>query len=157
TLLRILARIYRPDSGTVVTRGVVSPFIELGVGFNHELSARDNVEINGTLMGLTRRQLEDRFDAIIAFAGVERFVDEQLKNFSSGLLLRLAFSIAVEVPSDILLVDEVLAVGDAAFRAKCLARLDEMRAAAKTIVFVSHDLESIRSRCDRAMLLERGS
>lgn len=156
TLLRILAGIYRPDTGTVRVDGVLSPFIELGVGFNYELSARDNVAINGTLIGLTARQLEERFDSIVEFAGLERFVDQQLKNFSSGMLLRLAFAIAVEVPSDVLLVDEVLAVGDANFREKCLARLDEVRAEGKTIVFVSHDLESIRARCDRAMLLERG-
>jgi ABC-type polysaccharide/polyol phosphate transport system ATPase subunit len=156
TLLKILAGIYRTDSGRVRTRGVLSPFIELGVGFNPELSARDNIEINATLIGLTRKQLAARFDEIVAFAELERFIDQQLKNYSSGMLLRLAFAIAVQVPFDILLVDEVLAVGDAAFQAKCVDRLEALRAEGKTIVFVSHDLHAIKLYCDRALLLERG-
>ena len=156
TLLKILAGIYRADAGTVRIHGVVSPFIELGVGFNAELSARDNIEINGTLIGLTRKELFDRFDEIVAFAELERFVDQQLKNYSSGMLLRLAFAIAVQVPFDILLVDEVLAVGDAAFQEKCLDRLETLRDEHKTIVLVSHDLHAVRANCDRAMALERG-
>ena len=156
TLLKILAGIYRADSGRVRVHGAVSPFIELGVGFNPELSARDNIDINGTLIGLTRKELAARFDDIVEFAELERFIDQQLKNYSSGMLLRLAFAIAVQVPFDILLVDEVLAVGDAAFQAKCVERLDALRAERKTIVFVSHDLHSVKMNCDRAMLLERG-
>jgi ABC-type polysaccharide/polyol phosphate transport system ATPase subunit len=156
TLLRILAGIYRADSGRVRINGVVSPFIELGVGFNPELSARDNIDINGTLIGLTRKQLAARFDEIVAFAEIERFVDQQLKNYSSGMLLRLAFAIAVQVPFDILLVDEVLAVGDAAFQAKCVAALERHRAEGRTIVFVSHDLHAITQYCERALLLEHG-
>ena len=156
TLLKILAGIYRQDSGTVRVSGKLSPFIELGVGFNPELNARDNVLVNATLLGLTRRDLDEKFEPIIAFAELERFVDQKLKNYSSGMQLRLAFSIAIQVPFDILLLDEVLAVGDAAFQEKCFATFDEMRAANKTIVFVSHDLNTVRQYCDRILLIQNG-
>jgi ABC-type polysaccharide/polyol phosphate transport system ATPase subunit len=156
TLLKILAGIYRADAGVVRLTGRLSPFIELGVGFNYELSARDNIEINAMLLGLTRRQLEERFDEILEFAGLERFVDQQLKNYSTGMLLRLAYSIAIQVPFDILLLDEVLAVGDAAFQAKCFQTFETMRAEGKTIVFVSHDLASVTRFCDRALFLSSG-
>jgi ABC-type polysaccharide/polyol phosphate transport system ATPase subunit len=157
TLLKILANIYRSDSGTVRIGGRISPFIELGVGFNPEFSARTNIEINGMLIGLTRRQVAERFDSILEFAGLERFVDQQLKNYSSGMLLRLAYSVAIQVPFDILLVDEALAVGDAEFQEKCLETFEEMRAEGKTVVLVSHDLDTIGSLCDRALLLRDGT
>jgi len=134
----------------------VSPFIELGVGFNPEFTARRNVEINGMLLGLTRRQLAERFGAIIDFAGLGRFVDQQLKNYSSGMLTRLAFSVAIQVPFDILLVDEALAVGDADFQQKCLDTFDDLRERGKTVVLVSHDLSLVASFCDRALWLEDG-
>lgn len=156
TLLKILARIYRADSGTTRIHGRLSPFIELGGGFNNELSARENVAINGMLLGLSRRQLAERFDAILEFAELERFVDQQLKNYSSGMMLRLAYSIAIQVPFDILLLDEVLAVGDEKFQQKCFETFEAMRAQGKTIVFVSHDLASIERFCDRAMYLSEG-
>jgi ABC-type polysaccharide/polyol phosphate transport system ATPase subunit len=156
TLLKVLAGIYRPDSGVVRIDGFLSPFIELGVGFNPELSARDNIEINGTLIGLTRAQLRDRFDAILAFAELERFVDQQLKNYSSGMLMRLAYGIAVQVPFEILLVDEVLAVGDVSFQEKCFETFRQMRRENKTVVFVSHNLAAVRGFCDRVMLIENG-
>jgi ABC-type polysaccharide/polyol phosphate transport system ATPase subunit len=156
TLLKIMAGIYRADAGSVTVNGKLSPFIELGVGFNPDLNARDNIRINGTLLGLDRRELEARLDEIIAFAELERFVDQRLKNYSSGMQLRLAFSIAVQVPFDVLLLDEVLAVGDAAFQEKCFGVFGELRAAGKTIVFVSHDLESMRRFCDRAAFLAQG-
>jgi ABC-2 type transport system ATP-binding protein len=156
TLLKVLAGIYLADSGTVRIGGRISPFIELGVGFNPEFTARRNVEINGMLIGLTRRQVAERFDSIIAFAGLERFVDQQLKNYSSGMLLRLAFSVAIQVPFDILLVDEALAVGDADFQEKCMGTFDDLRARGKTVVLVSHDLGVVNSLCDRALLLEGG-
>jgi ABC-type polysaccharide/polyol phosphate transport system ATPase subunit len=156
TLLKVLARIYRADTGMVRVGGRISPFIELGVGFNPEFSARTNVEISGVLIGLTRKQLAQRFDSIIEFAGLERFVDQQLKNYSSGMLLRLAYSVAIQVPFDILLLDEALAVGDAEFQQKCFETFADMRAQGKTVVFVSHDLASISTFCDRAMLLESG-
>ena len=153
TLLKVLAGIYRHDTGVVRVDGRLSPFIELGVGFNPELTARDNIRINGTLLGLTRRQVADRFDEIVAFAGLERFVDQKLKNFSSGMHARLAYSIAIQVDFDILLLDEVLAVGDQEFQERCFETLAAIRGAGKTIVFVSHDLGAIRGHCDRAMLL----
>src|SRR5262249_59799389 len=136
--------------------GRISPFIELGVGFNHEFTARTNVEINGMLIGLTKKQLAERFDAIIEFAGLERFVDQQLKNYSSGMLLRLAYSVAIQVPFDILLLDEALAVGDADFQEKCFQTFEEFRAAGKTVVFVSHDLSAVSRWCDRALFLGHG-
>jgi len=157
TLLKVLAGIYRADAGTVRIAGRLSPFIELGVGFNPEFSARTNIEISGILMGLTRRQVAERFDAILEFAGLERFVDQQLKNYSTGMLLRLAYSIAIQVPFDILLLDEALAVGDAEFQQKCLDTFDEMRSDGKTVVFVSHDLGIVGARCDRALLLDAGT
>jgi ABC-type polysaccharide/polyol phosphate transport system ATPase subunit len=156
TLLKILAGIYRADDGTVRIEGLLSPFIELGVGFNMELNARDNVRINGTLLGLSRRELEERFDEVIAFAELERFVDQKLKNYSSGMLLRLAYSIAIQVDFEILLLDEVLAVGDQAFQEKCFDTFDRFREEGKTIVYVSHDLPTVSRVCDRALLLRRG-
>ena len=156
TLLKIIAGIYRPDTGAVRVNGQLSPFIELGVGFNFELSARDNVIINGTLLGLTRRQLRSKFDEILAFAELERFVDQKLKNYSTGMLLRLAFSVAILAPFEILLLDEVLAVGDHSFQLKCYQTFDGMRSEGKTVVYVSHDLDSVRRFCDRALLLRAG-
>jgi ABC-type polysaccharide/polyol phosphate transport system ATPase subunit len=137
--------------------GKQSAFIELGVGFNMDLNARENIEINGLLLGLTRRQIEDRFDGILAFAELERFVDQQLKNYSTGMLLRLAYSIAIQVPFDVLLLDEVLAVGDAAFQVKCFETFETMRKDGKTVVFVSHDLNSVERFCNRALYLADGT
>jgi ABC-type polysaccharide/polyol phosphate transport system ATPase subunit len=157
TLLKAIAGIYRVDAGQVIVRGMLSPFIELGVGFNMELSARDNVIINGTLLGLSRRELNERFDEIIAFAELERFVDQRLKNYSSGMQVRLAYSVAIQVPFDILLVDEVLAVGDAKFQQKCARTFDDFQEAGKTLLLVSHSPTAIRDYCDRAILLEDGA
>jgi ABC-type polysaccharide/polyol phosphate transport system ATPase subunit len=156
TLLKIVAGIYRADTGTVRIDGLLSPFIELGVGFNFELNARDNIRVNGTLLGLSKRELAERFDDIVAFAELERFVDQKLKNYSSGMLLRLAYSIAIQVEFDILLLDEVLAVGDQSFQEKCIATFDEFRQAGKTIVLVSHDLDTIERYADRVLLLREG-
>ncbi len=156
TLLKILAGIYRQDSGTVRVDGVLSPFIELGVGFNPELTARDNIRINGTLLGLDRRELQERYGEIIAFSELERFVDQKLKNFSSGMQVRLAYSIAIQVDFDILLLDEVLAVGDESFQEKCMVKFERLRSEGKTIILVSHDLSSVERFCDRVLLLERG-
>lgn len=157
TLLKIIAGIYRSDTGRVRVNGLLSPFIELGVGFNPELNARDNVRLNGTLLGLSKRQLDERFDEIVAFAELERFVDQRLKNFSSGMQVRLAFSIAIQVPFDVLLLDEVLAVGDQAFQEKCFATFKQMKDERKTMIFVSHDLDAVVRFCDRALLLEQGT
>lgn len=156
TLLKILAGIYQPNGGRIQVRGQLSPFIELGVGFNFELSARENVRINGTLLGLTRAEVRDRLPDILAFAELERFVDQKLKNFSSGMLVRLAYAIAIRVPFDILLLDEVLAVGDQAFQEKCFTTFDRFREEGKTIVFISHDLDSVARFCDRALFLSNG-
>jgi ABC-type polysaccharide/polyol phosphate transport system ATPase subunit len=157
TLLRILAGIYVPDAGTVRVNGLLSPFIELGVGFNVELSARDNIRMNGTLAGLTGRQLRERFDDILEFAELERFVDQKLKNYSSGMLVRLAYSIAIKIPFDVLLLDEVLAVGDEAFQEKCFTTFDRFKEEGKTIVFVSHDLALMERFCDRCLFIENGT
>jgi len=156
TLLKILAGIYRPDAGTVRVRGLLSPFIELGVGFDDELTARDNVRLSGALLGLTLNEVAERFDDIIAFAELERFVDQKLKNFSSGMQVRLAFSTAIQVPFDVLLLDEVFAVGDQAFQEKCFATFDRFREEGKTIVLVSHELEAVSRFCDRALLISGG-
>jgi len=156
TLLRILAGIYVPDSGLVCVNGLLSPFIELGVGFNIELNARDNIRINGTLAGLTKRELEEKFDDILVFAELERFVDQKLKNYSSGMLVRLAYSIAIQIPFDVLLLDEVLAVGDEEFQEKCFATFDRFKEERKTIIFVSHALDLVERFCDRALLLRSG-
>ena len=137
-------------------RGRLSPFIELGVGFNPDLTARDNVIINAIMLGLTRKQARERFDEIIAFAELEEFLDLKLKNYSSGMSVRLAFSVAIQVDADVLLVDEVLAVGDAAFQQKCFEQFHRLKDEGKTIVFVTHDMSAVERFCDRAMLLERG-
>jgi ABC-2 type transport system ATP-binding protein len=156
TLLKVLAGIYRADAGTVEIDGKLSPFIELGVGFNFDLNARDNIRINGALLGLTSKEIAARFDDIVGFAELERFVDQKLKNYSSGMQVRLAFAIAIQVPFDILLLDEVLAVGDQDFQAKCFATFERFRAMGKTIVLVTHDLRAVSAHCDRALLLENG-
>jgi ABC-2 type transport system ATP-binding protein len=156
TLLKILASIYRADRGSVRVAGRVAPFIELGVGFNPELTARENVVLNGVMMGLSRRESERRLDAVLDFAELEGFVDLKLKNYSSGMMVRLAFSVMIQAEADILLIDEVLAVGDAAFQEKCAEVFREMRASDRTIVLVTHDMAAIDTYCDRAMLMHDG-
>jgi ABC-type polysaccharide/polyol phosphate transport system ATPase subunit len=156
TLLKCLAGIYQADGGTMVVEGVLSPFIELGVGFNMDLTARENVLINAIMLGLSRREARARFDEIVAFAELEEFLDLKLKNYSSGMQVRLAFSVATQVDADVLLIDEVLAVGDAAFQQKCFDQFVALKAAGRTIVLVTHDMHAVERFCDRAMVLERG-
>jgi ABC-type polysaccharide/polyol phosphate transport system ATPase subunit len=156
TLLKCLAGIYQADGGTMKVEGSLSPFIELGVGFNMDLTARDNVVINAILLGLTRREANARFDDIIAFAELEDFLDLKLKNYSSGMQVRLAFAISTQVEADVLLIDEVLAVGDAAFQQKCFDQFMKLKQAGRTIVLVTHDMHAVERFCDRAMVLERG-
>lgn len=156
TLLKLLAKIYVPSKGNVIVNGSLSPFIELGVGFNPELTARDNVYLNGAILGLTRKEIDSRFDEIFGFAELEDFMDQKLKNFSSGMQVRLAFSIAIQIPADILLIDEVLAVGDASFQTKCLDTFYRLKKEGKTIVFVSHDMEMVKEFCDRALVIHKG-
>jgi ABC-type polysaccharide/polyol phosphate transport system ATPase subunit len=157
TLLKCIAGIYSADSGRISIAGRLSPFIELGVGFNMDLTARDNVVINAIMLGLSRRAARARFDAVIEFAELEEFVDLKLKNYSSGMLVRLAFATAIQVDAEILLIDEVLAVGDAAFQQKCFEEFFRLKREGKTIVFVSHDMYSVERFCHRAMLIERGA
>jgi ABC-2 type transport system ATP-binding protein len=157
TLLKILASIYKADAGRVRMAGRVAPFIELGVGFNPELTARENVVLNGVMMGLSRREARRRLDAVLEFAELEDFVELKLKNYSSGMMVRLAFAVMVQADADVMLIDEVLAVGDAAFSQKCMDVFREKRGAGKTIVLVTHDIATVQGMCDRAMLLHDGA
>ena len=156
TLLKCLAGIYDTDEGELRVRGRLSPFIELGVGFNPDLTARDNVTINAVMLGLTRRQARERFDDIVAFAELEDFLDLRLKNYSSGMTVRLAFSIAIQVDAEILLIDEVLAVGDATFQQKCFDEFQRLKGEGRTVLFVTHSMGDVQRFCDRAMLLDSG-
>ncbi|MFL5844077.1 MAG: ABC transporter ATP-binding protein [Solirubrobacteraceae bacterium] len=156
TLLKCLAGIYGTDSGAIYAKGRMATFIELGVGFNPDLAARDNVQLNAIMLGVDPREARRRFEEVIAFAELEEFVDLKIKNYSSGMLVRLAFATAIQADSDILLIDEVLAVGDAAFQQKCFDVFNRLKAAGKTILFVTHDMGTVTRFCDRVMLLERG-
>jgi ABC-type polysaccharide/polyol phosphate transport system ATPase subunit len=156
TLLKCMAGIYGVDSGSIYVNGRVSTFIELGVGFNPDLAARDNAILNAIMLGLTRKEALERYDRIIDFAGLREFEELKLKNYSSGMQVRLAFSVMIEVDADILLIDEVLAVGDAAFQQKCFEVFHRMRDEGRTILFVTHDMGAVKTFCHRAMLIERG-
>jgi ABC-type polysaccharide/polyol phosphate transport system ATPase subunit/ABC-type polysaccharide/polyol phosphate export permease len=156
TLLKCLAGIYDVDAGSMRVSGSLSPFVELGVGFETELSGRDNVIVNAVMLGLTREQARERFDDIVAFGELADFVDLQLKNYSSGMSVRLSFSVATQVHADVLLIDEVLAVGDTAFQQKCFAEFERLKGQGTTILFVTHDMDSVRRFCDRALLLHQG-
>lgn len=156
TLLKIIAEIYRPTSGLISVRGRLVPFIELGVGFNAELSGRENVYLNGSLLGFSKKEMDAKYNTIVEFAELEMFMDQKLKNYSSGMKVRLAFSVAVQADADILLLDEVLAVGDAAFQRKCYNYFKSLKDQKKTIIFVSHNMNAVRDYCDRAILIENG-
>jgi len=155
TLLKILAEIYKPTSGDVNVKGKLVPFIELGVGFNPELTGRENVYLNGALLGFSKSEIDARYNDIVEFAELEGFMDQRLKNYSSGMQVRLAFSVATRADADILLIDEVLAVGDADFQRKCYDYFKSLKKLKKTVVFVSHDMSAIREFCDRAILIEK--
>jgi ABC-type polysaccharide/polyol phosphate transport system ATPase subunit len=156
TLLKCIAGIYNVDRGRILVAGRLSPFIELGVGFNPDLNARDNVIINAIILGLSRKEAMARFERVVDFAELHDFMDLRLKNYSSGMMVRLAFATAIQVDADVLLIDEVLAVGDAAFQQKCFEQFFRLKREGKTIVFVSHDMHSVERFCDRAMLMEHG-
>ena len=156
TLLKVMTGIYKPDSGMVKTNGRVSSLIELGAGFHPEFTGRENVFINGTILGLSRKEIEKRFDRIVRFAELESFIDIPVRTYSSGMYVRLGFSVAVNVDPDILLVDEVLAVGDESFSRKCLDKMTAFKKAGKTIVLVTHDLPTVERFCDQALWLESG-
>lgn len=157
TLLKILSRITPPTEGTITYRGRVGSLLEVGTGFHPELSGRDNVFLNGIILGMSRQEVARRFDEIVAFAEIERFIDTPVKRYSSGMYLRLAFAVAAHLDTDILLVDEVLAVGDAAFQRKCLARMGDVAADGRTIVFVSHNLVAVQALCARSLWIDHGS
>jgi ABC-type polysaccharide/polyol phosphate transport system ATPase subunit len=156
TLLKCLAGIYRVDAGQIYVDGRMSTFIELGVGFNPDLPARDNAALNATMLGLSPREARRRFDSVIEFAELGDFVDLKIKNYSSGMLVRLAFSVMIHVDAEILLIDEVLAVGDAAFQQKCYEEFERIRRSGATVLFVTHDMSAVQRFCDRALLLEHG-
>jgi ABC-2 type transport system ATP-binding protein len=157
TLLKLLAGIYTPTSGDIQVRGRLTPFIELGVGFNPELTGRENVFLNGALLGFSKKQMQALYPEIVAFAELERFMDQKLKNYSSGMQVRLAFSIAIQSDADIFVFDEVLAVGDAIFQKKCYNYFKELKKRKKTVVFVSHDTSALQEYCDRGVLVEQGN
>ena len=156
TLLKIIAGVYRPTRGKVEVNGAIAPLIELGAGFHHELTGRENILLNGLLLGYSKREMLARQDSIIEFAGIGDFIDAPVKQYSSGMYTRLAFSVATEVDPDILVVDEILAVGDLAFQTKCFDRLKRFRAAGKTILLVTHSMEQVSKFCDRAIFLDKG-
>lgn len=155
TLLKIIAGIYQPSKGRVTVNGMLVPFIELGVGFNAELTGRENVYLNGALLGFSKKQIDNMYDSIVSFAELGKFMDQKLKNYSSGMQVRLAFSLAIRAETDILLVDEVLAVGDADFQRKCFAYFRKLKRDKKTVIFVSHDMNAVREYCDRAVLIDK--
>ena len=156
TLLKIIGGIYQPTKGSVTVNGTLTPFIELGIGFNPELTGRENIFLNGAILGLTHKEIVSKYDEIVSFAELERFMDQKLKNYSSGMQVRLAFSIAMQAHNDILLIDEVLAVGDAAFQRKCFNEFNKIKKSGKTVIFVTHDMGSVKRFCDRAMMIDRG-
>jgi ABC-2 type transport system ATP-binding protein len=157
TLLKMLAGIYAPTKGGIHVNGKLTPFIELGVGFNHELTGRENVFLNGALLGFNRKEMLEMYDDIVAFAELEKFMDQKLKNYSSGMQVRLAFSIAIRAQSEILVLDEVLAVGDSNFQAKCFEYFRTLKSSSRTVVFVSHDRGAVQDFCDRAVLIDMGN
>lgn len=156
TLLKLLAGIYAPDEGLVKVNGTLTPFIELGVGFNPELTGRENVYMNGALLGFGRDEMDEMYEDIVKFAELKRFMDQKLKNYSSGMQVRLAFSIAIRAKSDILLLDEVLAVGDAAFQRKCYDYFKDLKNQGTTVIFISHDMNAMQEFCDRAAYINKG-
>lgn len=156
TMLKLVSGVLQPDSGRVLTRGRVAGLIEVGAGFHPDLSGRENIYLNAAILGMDRKQIDERFDAIVAFSEIERFIDTEVKHYSSGMFLRLAFSVAIHAEQDILLIDEILSVGDEPFQRKCLARIRDLHAQGKTLVVVSHDLDMVSRLCDRGILLKNG-
>ncbi len=156
TLLKILSQVTRPTTGQVSLRGRVGSLLEVGTGFHPELTGRENVFLNGAILGMSRREITGKFDAIVDFAGLEKFLDTPVKRYSSGMYMRLAFSVAAHINPEILLVDEVLAVGDVAFQKKCLGRMDEVARSGRTVLFVSHQMDALLNLCPRSLLLDEG-
>jgi homopolymeric O-antigen transport system ATP-binding protein len=157
TLLKIVAGVYIPSAGSVQVHGSLAPLIELGAGFHHELTGRENILLNGLLMGYSKREMLERESRIIAFAEIEEFIDTPVKQYSSGMYMRLAFSVATEVDPEILVIDEILAVGDAGFQQKCFERIQSFKRAGKTILLVTHSMDQVQEYCDRAIWIDHGS
>lgn len=156
TLLKLVSGVMEPDAGAVLTRGRVAGLIEVGAGFHPELSGRENVFLNAAILGMKRSEIEARYDEIVAFSEIEAFIDQEVKHYSSGMFMRLAFSVAIHVELDVLLVDEILSVGDAPFREKCRLKFAELIAEGKTLVVVSHDMEMVRELCTRGVVISKG-
>jgi ABC-2 type transport system ATP-binding protein len=156
TLLKLISGVYLPDRGEVLTRGRIAGLIEVGAGFHPDLSGRENIYLNAAILGMTEKEIDERFDEIVAFSEIEEFIDTEVKHYSSGMFLRLAFSVAIHTEVDILLVDEILSVGDEPFQKKCLAKIRELSAAGKTLVVVSHDLDMVSKLCERGILIRKG-
>ena len=156
TMLKLISGVMEPDDGSVLVRGRLAGLIEVGAGFHPDLTGRENVYLNAAILGMQKDEIDARYDDIIAFSEVERFIDQEVKHYSSGMFMRLAFSVAIHCELDILLVDEVLSVGDAPFQAKCRAKIEELSRAGKTMVIVSHDQEMIRQVCDRGIVIRQG-
>lgn len=156
TLLKLISQIYQPDSGKITVNGKLVPFIELGVGFNPELTGRENIYMNGALLGFSREEMADMYDDIVAFAELDEFMDQKLKNYSSGMQVRLAFSIAIKADADILVLDEVLAVGDESFQRKCFQYFAELKKRKKTVILVTHSMDHVTKFCNRAALIDKG-
>lgn len=156
TTLKMISGVLRPDSGEVLTRGRVAGLIEVGAGFHPDLSGRENVFLNAAILGMTKKETEERFDDIVAFSEIEQFIDTEVKHYSSGMFLRLAFSVAIHTEVDILLIDEILSVGDEPFQEKCLSRIRQLHSEGKTLVVVSHDLNMVSDLCERGILLRDG-
>lgn len=156
TLLKCLANIYHPNKGSITHYGKLAAMLEVGSGFHHELSGRENVFLNGSILGMSKKEITHKFDEIVEFSGVERFIDQPVKNYSSGMYVRLGFAIAINVYPDILVVDEVLAVGDAEFQQKCFNKFADLRSQGKTVILVSHSMDTVRTMCDQAAWLNKG-
>ncbi|HMF12188.1 MAG TPA: ABC transporter ATP-binding protein, partial [Gemmataceae bacterium] len=157
TLLKILSRITTPTGGSIKVRGRVSSLLEVGTGFHDELTGRENVYLNGSILGMRKREVDERFDAIVDFAGVERFLDTPIKRYSSGMRLRLGFAVAAHLDPDVLIVDEILAVGDAGFQKKCLDAMEGLHSGGRTVLFVSHNMVAVENLCSRAIWIDAGS
>ena len=157
TLLKCLAKIYYPDSGSIEHAGKLAAMLEVGSGFHSELSGRDNVYLNGSILGMSKKEIDRKFDEIVDFSGVESFIDQPVKNYSSGMYVRLGFAIAINIDPDILVVDEVLAVGDIEFQEKCLEKFREFRRVGKTVILVTHNTETVREMCDHAAWIKDGA
>jgi lipopolysaccharide transport system ATP-binding protein len=157
TLLKCLAKIYQPEKGSIVANGKVAALLEVGSGFHHELSGRENVFLNGSILGMSKKEITRKFDEIVDFSGVEQFIDQPVKNYSSGMYVRLGFAIAINVDPDVLVVDEVLAVGDAEFQQKCYQKFRDFKEAGRTVILVSHSMDTVQAMCDKAAWLRHGN